>query len=352
MKRLRIGLPPLDQLSAESLVRFAWLERGVVVEEGSQSLAQLGKSRQAADCFLHPRDSLLTSLELPPLPAAKTAAAVACAAQALILGPVEQMQVAHGPRESDGRVQVAWVPTAGLERLAQLPLKLRGLYPAPYALPVGAAALDEGYLLTRESLQQGAVHPLGVQALEVPLVEAAQRWSGPVPAWGLHGRFNPPSTGGWGRALACVALAVAIWTLGLNLYAARQVEDGQRLKALMSQQVRQAFPELPVVLNPLQQARQQLAARQSGAADDPGQRFTRLLQLAGSHLPFMVGSVDNVSYEQGRLHVELLADSRNPTAEGEWQAALAQAGFAASRDEHGWTIAPAPAAEKPGAADE
>lgn len=352
MKRLRIGLPPLDQLSAESLVRFAWLERGVVVEEGSQSLAQLGKSRQAADCFLHPRDSLLTSLELPPLPAAKTAAAVACAAQALILGPVEQMQVAHGPRESDGRVQVAWVPKAGLERLAQLPLKLRGLYPAPYALPVGAAALDEGYLLTRESLQQGAVHPLGVQALEVSLVEAGQRWSGPVPAWGLHGRLNPPSTGGWGRALACVALAVAIWTLGLNLYAARQVEEGQRLKALMSQQVRQAFPELPVVLNPLQQARQQLAARQSGAADDPGQRFTRLLQLAGSHLPFMVGSVDNVSYEQGRLHVELLADSRNPTAEGEWQAALAQAGFAASRDEHGWTIAPAPAAEKPGAADE
>lgn len=352
MKRLRIGLPPLDQLSAESLVRFAWLERGVVVEEGSQSLAQLGKSRQAADCFLHPRDSLLTSLELPPLPAAKTAAAVACAAQALILGPVEQMQVAHGPRESDGRVQVAWVPKAGLERLAQLPLKLRGLYPAPYALPVGAAALDAGYLLTRESLQQGAVHPLGVQALEVPLVEAAQRWSGPVPAWGLHGRLNPPSTGGWGRALACVALAVAIWTLGLNLYAARQVEEGQRLKALMSQQVRQAFPELPVVLNPLQQARQQLAARQSGAADDPGQRFTRLLQLAGSHLPFMVGSVDSVSYEQGRLHVELLADSRNPTAEGEWQAALAQAGFAASRDEHGWTIAPAPAAEKPGAADE
>ena len=352
MKRLRIGLPPLDQLSAESLVRFAWLERGVVVEEGSQSLAQLGKSRQAADCFLHPRDSLLTSLELPPLPAAKTAAAVACAAQALILGPVEQMQVAHGPRESDGRVQVAWVPKAGLERLAQLPLKLRGLYPAPYALPVGAAALDEGYLLTRESLQQGAVHPLGVQALEVSLVEAGQRWSGPVPAWGLHGRLNPPSTGGWGRPLACVALAVAIWTLGLNLYAARQVEEGQRLKALMSQQVRQAFPELPVVLNPLQQARQQLAARQSGAADDPGQRFTRLLQLAGSHLPFMVGSVDNVSYEQGRLHVELLADSRNPTAEGEWQAALAQAGFAASRDEHGWTIAPAPAAEKPGAADE
>ena len=356
MKRLRIGLPPLDQLTAQSQVKFVWLDRGGVIEEGYESLAQLGKTRQAVDCFLHPKDSLLTGLELPPLPSAKTAAAVACAAQALILGPVEQMQVAHGPRESDGRVQVGWVPKARLEQLglvlAQVQLKLRGLYPAPYALPVGAAALDEGYLLTRDSVQQAAVHPLGLQALDVPLVDAAQRWSGAVPAWGLHGRLSQPSTAGWGRALACVALASAIWTLGLNLYAARQVHEGQRLKALMSQQVRQAFPELPVVLNPLQQARQQLAARQTGAAADPGQRFTSLLQLAGSNLPFMVGSVDTLTFEQGRLHVALLADSRNPAAEGEWQAALAQAGFTASRDANGWTLGPAPAAEKPGGDDE
>jgi general secretion pathway protein L len=77
MKRLRIALPPLDQVRAESQVKFAWLERGVVVAEGQESLAQLGKRRQAVDCFLHPRDSLLTSLELPPLAAAKTQAAVA-----------------------------------------------------------------------------------------------------------------------------------------------------------------------------------------------------------------------------------------------------------------------------------
>lgn len=356
MKRLRIGLPPLAELSLDSPVTFAWLERGVVVDEGHASLAQLGKQRQAVECFLHPRDSLLTSLELPPLPAARTAAAVACAAQALILGAVDQMQVAHGPRESDGRVQVGWVSKAGLEQLgqvlAQAHLKLRGLYPAPHALPVGAAALHDGYLLTRDSLQQGAVHPLGLQALDMPLVDAAQRWSGPVPAWGLQARFSQAASGGWGRALGCVALAVAIWTLGLNLYAARQVDEGLRLKALMSQQVRQAFPQLPVVLNPLQQARQQLAARQSGVAADPGQRFTSLLQLAGSNLLFMVGSVDSLSFEQGRLHLALLADSRNPAAVGDWQAALAQAGFAAERDERGWSIGPAQAAEKPEAGDE
>lgn len=356
MKRLRIGLPPLDQLSVDSRVTFAWLERGVVVDEGFASLAQLVKHRQALDAFLHPRDSLLTSLELPPLPGAKTAAAVACAAQALILGPVEQMHVAHGPRESDGRVQVGWVPKAGLERLAQVfaqvPLKLRGLYPAPYALPVGAAALHDGYLLTRDSLQQGAVHPLGLQALDVPLVEMTRRWSGPVPGWGLHARLGQAPSGGWGRALACVALAAAIWTTGLNLYAARQADEGQRLKALMSQQVRQAFPEVPVVLNPLQQARQQLAARQSGAAAGTGQRFGSLLQLAGSHLPFMVGSVDSLTFEQGRLQLTLLADTRQPAAGGDWQAALAQAGVAAEHDGHTWHIGPAQVAEKAQASDE
>ncbi len=356
MKRLRIGLPPLDQLSVDSRVTFAWLERGVVVEEGFASLAQLGKHRQALDVFLHPRDSLLTRLELPPLPSAKTAAAVACAAQALILGPVDSMHVAHGPRESDGHVHVGWVPKAGLERLAlvlaQVPLKLRGLYPAPYALPVGAAALHDGYLLTRDSLQQGAVHPLGLQVLDAPLVEMTQRWSGPVPGWGLHARLGQAPSGGWGRALACVALATAIWTIGLNLYAARQADEGQWLKAWMSQQVRQAFPDVPVVLNPLQQARQQLAARQSSAALGNGQRFSSLLQLAGSHLPFMVGSVDSLTFEQGRLQVALLADTRSPTAAGDWQAALAQAGIAAERDGHHWRIGPAQVAEQAQAGDE
>ena len=356
MKRLRIGLPPLDQLDAQSQVTFAWLDRGVVVAEGQQPLAQVGRKNQAVECFLHPRDSLLTGLQVPPLPAAKTAAAVACAAQALILGPLEQLHVAHGPRDSDGRVQLAWAPRAGLQRLgqvlAQAQLTLRGLYPAPYALPVGAAALDEGYLLTRHSLQQGAVHPLGQQVLDVALVDAAQRWSGVVPAWGLHGRLARPASGGWGRALACVALATATWALGLNLYAARQADEGQRLKALMSQQVRQVFPELPVILNPLQQARQQLAARQTGGAAGAGQRFTQLLQSAGSSLPFLPGSVDSLTFEEGRLHLRLLADSRNPAMASEWQAALAQAGFAATRDDQGWSIGPVPDADKPQAGEE
>lgn len=354
MKRLRIALPPLDELNAQSPVQFAWLDRaGQVSQQGEGSLAQLANNQ--AECFLHPRDSLLTSLELPQLPCAKVDDAVTCAAQALILGPVELMHVAHGPRESSGVVQVGWLPKSSLEHLgrvtSQLKIKVRGLYPAPYMLPVSeqpGAAFSDGHLLLRHSVQQGAVHPLGKQALDdllatgvdVQQVTGDARWSGGLPGWGLHGRLQQAATGGWGRALACTALAVVIWTLGLNLYAARQVDEGQRLKAQMSQQVRQAFPELPVILNPLQQARQQLAARRSGAAAEPGQRFTGLLALAGSSLPSMVGSVESLTYEQGRLRVSLLPDTRSPALASDGQALLAQAGFSASRDDQGWTVGP------------
>ncbi|MDP9030524.1 MAG: type II secretion system protein GspL, partial [Pseudomonadota bacterium] len=35
MKRLRIGLPPLDELTTESQVQFAWLDRaGQVSQQG------------------------------------------------------------------------------------------------------------------------------------------------------------------------------------------------------------------------------------------------------------------------------------------------------------------------------
>ena len=74
------------------------------------------------------------------------------------------------------------------------------------------------------------------------------------------------------RLLVAAALALAVWVVGLNLYATREATQGQRLKAQMSQRVKQAFPELPVILNPLQQARQQIAARQSGTPAKAGRR--------------------------------------------------------------------------------
>ncbi len=61
--------------------------RGAVQERIEVSLAELARRRQGLPValFLHPRDCRLVSLELPALPAAKLAAAVNCAAEALVL---------------------------------------------------------------------------------------------------------------------------------------------------------------------------------------------------------------------------------------------------------------------------
>lgn len=129
--------------------------------------------------------------------------------------------------------------------------------------------------------------------------------------------------------------------IGLNLYAAREALQGQQLKAQMTQRVKQAFPELPVILNPLQQARQQLTARQQGTADDPAQGFNRLVLQAGSSMPFMMGSVQRLVFADGALQLSLLAEASRSDNDKGWQGALAQAGISVSATDDGWVLRPA-----------
>ncbi|MBV4485156.1 type II secretion system protein GspL [Pseudomonas sp. SWRI153] len=355
MSQLRVALPPLAELELHSEVSCAWLDRqGQVSLEERLTLSQLGQRPKQPSllCFLHPADSLLASLDLPPLPASKIVAAVQCAAQALMLGDSALMHIGHSPRDASGRVQIAWVSRQHLQRLAavlkQSGLSLSGLYPAPYSLPVSSdvvVCVRDGHLLKRESLQHAQVEPLLGDDVEQASFEpeATQRWTGPLPGWGLHGGLQ--QTGGeqrgWGRAAGCVAVAVAVWVIGLNLYAAREARQGQQLKAQMSQRVKQAFPELPVILNPLQQARQQLEQRQKGAVDDPAQNFNRLVLQAGTGMPFMAGSVERLTYRDGALQLALLSDARRGGNDKDLQSTLAQAGISVSADDEGWTLRPA-----------
>lgn len=369
---VRIALPPLESLTADTELEFACLDSdGRVSQAGVSTLALLGQTAQSqsVECFLHPTDSLFTHVQLPPLSAAKTKAAVSCAAQALILGRIEQMYVAHSPGDADGQVFISWLPTSLLQRfgvvLSQQRLKLRGLYPAPYGLPVPppghiSACLLEGHLLLRHSLEQGVVEPQVQHRLDAlaasgnrlvwfgddapaALLEAQpaqQKWAAVLPAWGLHGGVGQASApqAGWGKTLACCALAIGVWLLGLNLYAARQASEGQQLKLHMSQRVKQAFPELPVVLNPLQQARQQLSARQNPASSDATQRFAGLVLQAANAMPFMVGNVQALVFEDAELHLSLPADARQNTADAAWQTNLEKAGIVVHATPTGWRL--------------
>ncbi|UQS14805.1 type II secretion system protein GspL [Pseudomonas sp. HS6] len=367
MNHVRVNLPPLAELDLDSELDCAWLDRhGKITREDRQLLRKLPK--QPLVCFLHPTDSLLASINLPPLTTSKTAAAVQCAAQALMLSDISSMHVAHGPRDASGQVQLAWLPRRDLQYLGQLlhqvGLNLKGLYPAAYSLPVmsgGVGRLYGDHLLLRQGPDSAQVQPLideawlmeialpahwigegGPDAVQSTLADS-QRWSGPLPGWGLHAGIQQPGTEprGWGRALGLGALALAVWVIGLNLYAAREAGAGQQIKAQMAQRVKQAFPELPVILNPLQQARQQIAARQQGAADAPGQDFTWLVLQAGSGMPSMAGTVQRLAFVDEELRLSLLPEARRSGNDKDWQGTLAQAGISVTSDDDGWILRPA-----------
>lgn len=368
---LRIALPPLAGLRPEAEVEHAWLDRqGNLDNQGNASLAELGRQARgkAVELVLHPDDSLLASLELPPLPASRLGDAVRCAADGLVLGGCDGLQLVHGPRQADGRVQLAWLERERLQRLLhclrQCALEPRGLYGAPFFLTAdtgsACAQLRDGQLLVREGAQSGWVHPLPDDCLPrlletavapnwpgaVPeglpgeAVAASRRWTGPVPACNLLQGLEGPAQGPrrWGRALACCALATAVWTLGLNLHATQMAHQGLALKQQMSQRVKQVFPQLPVVLNPLQQARQQRDARRAGGTDDGPGRLAAMVQQAVGAMPFALGAIESLDYDGETLRLVPRAGARKPPADPAWQASLAQAGLQVVVGADGWSL--------------
>jgi general secretion pathway protein L len=114
----------------------------------------------------------------------------------------------------------------------------------------------------------------------------------------------------------------------------------------MSQRVKQAFPQLPVILNPLQQARQQIAARQSGSLAEPGQRFASLVRQAGSAMPFMSGNVQELVFENAELRLKLVAEAQKVAAGDDWKMPLVQAGIEVAAIDQGWTLRVAPAGQE------
>lgn len=80
MTRLRIALPPLDGLTSHSELAFAQLDRNGSIRHIASSTPwnAWGKPSRltASSVSFHPTDSILTGIDLPPLSAARTAAAV------------------------------------------------------------------------------------------------------------------------------------------------------------------------------------------------------------------------------------------------------------------------------------
>ncbi|MBF3348077.1 type II secretion system protein, partial [Pseudomonas aeruginosa] len=127
--------------------------------------------------------------------------------------------------------------------------------------------------------------------------------------WGLALKAPATSAGNgtWKMPLVCAALALLVWVAGLNLYAGQLAGQGQSLQRQSSQRVQQAFPELPVVLDPLRQARERRDAYLAGKADgDAVPGLAALLHGAGEAMPFLTGRLQRLDYHAGELDLELL----------------------------------------------
>lgn len=131
----------------------------------------------------------------------------------------------------------------------------------------------------------------------VPLAQVRQRWHSFT---GLAARLRPAA---WilGAALALHAIALVMdWTT--------LASEQRALRQQMESRFRAVFPDAVAVADPALQMRRKLAeARQAAGQTDSSDFLPMIEQVAQALKPLPVGVVRVVSYESGRLTVELSA---------------------------------------------
>ncbi|HVR82641.1 MAG TPA: type II secretion system protein GspL [Luteimonas sp.] len=131
----------------------------------------------------------------------------------------------------------------------------------------------------------------------ISLAQERQRWR---PFTGAAARLRPA---GWilGAALAIHAAALVIdWTSLAN--------EQRALRQQMESRFRAVFPDAVAVVDPALQMRRKLAeARHAGGQSDSGDFLPMIAQVAAAVKELPAGAVRAVSYESGRMTLELSA---------------------------------------------
>ncbi|WP_411881446.1 type II secretion system protein GspL [Polaromonas sp. YR568] len=347
---LRLMLPAARHL-ATSPVRCAWrTPQGGWQGATFQSLASAAANCQPRriEACPHPADVSMAEIELPPLPAGRMRAAVLGAVELMALAAPKKLAVGFGPRSTGGTVPVAWMNadalSACLRELREHGLAAQAVFPPPAFLPgpedasspehTASAMLIDGWALVRTGVATGILHPVPMGSMNPVQAEARLRpllpeslplrwltfgeegeagqsqapapWSGTGWSWTLpmgkspaHGMDHP-----WLRpAIGWAAATAAVCLLGLNLHASRVAAQGQALTRQMAAQVKAAFPEVSVVLNPLQQARQLRDARKAGGVIVESADFAALVRASAGLLPRAQGQVQRLDFRDGQLHI-------------------------------------------------
>ncbi|WP_164263471.1 type II secretion system protein GspL [Stenotrophomonas maltophilia] len=375
--QLRVRLPPLAHLRADSAVDWAQLHKDEVVAHGRDTLAALGlrHPRATVHACLDPNDLILLELQLPPLSGRRLQAALQGEVEAMLLDDLQDVALAHGPQAADGTVPVAWLGQQAIAQVQQLlascALQLQALYPTPLLLPWqrGHATLQVSgeHLLVRSGRDRGLVQWYGgrdasavMQALATRLQQAGVRavqwidsvppaWPdslpasavapeqqacGPLPGWSLPlpgaGRQAPRLA--IGLALAAVLLAA----LGLQWQVSRWRIEGEALQQGMARQFSARFPEVTDVVDPVLQARRALAVP---PPTPPLPALQRQIASTLHAVPELAGQVHSLHYQPGQVYLELDADAQaladDPQRLERWQQAMQAQGLQLARDAGG-----------------
>jgi len=192
------------------------------------------------------------------------------------------------------------------------------------------------------------------EAADVVLPEAACGVMAEIP-WSIPAAAAASQAGasGWRRAAWLGAAAAAVWMAGLALHAGRLEQAAQAAREQLAQRVRDVFPAVGAVVDPVGQARRLLAARQAGAGDDWAE-LGFLLRAAREHMAFAAGEMQAWRYEAGALELDMPSSARPKAAEaGEgakaaaapaWIQAARQAGVEVQATDAGWRLRRAPQA--------
>ncbi len=359
---MRLWLPPMTELRSDSRIEFEVLDaKRQVRNRGEAAISLLPKG---ADCelVLDAVDVVLLDVELPNLSGPRLAKALPALVEEKLVADVERCHVVAA-RTGAGRTAVVAVVDRALLRRALDLFERAGqrvvqATPQSLALPVRPGGWYLRWQEFRGCVRTGTYSGIGLESREVPPLELRLllsqslqrpevlevRGSVDLTAWSdalgvpvqaarsggeappvivdlLQGEFSQ-SIVRWQAWRSCMFLAaVLVLALlgGLNLDAMRLRAEERAIKEAMVDVLRQSFPEVTVVLDPVAQMRQRTADLRAAA----GTEHSEFLRIS-TELGELVGAdaVESLEYRAGGFSVvfrnQVLSNERLRTQLTEW----------------------------------
>lgn len=292
-KKLRIALPSCVDLTPETVCAFALLSRnGALLRKGELPLRLIAASLSVKSAYLilPPNESTVVNITLPPVKARQMNAAVISSIEPMALTDIADLCIAYGRRGPGGNLVVAWAERNSIisiwNLLVSVGLHVSGIVPH---------ALLEN-----------------TDSQSVPPVDSL--WLSRLPDLSFDSDELRPGSqlGRWLPSLYWAIAAALLWLLGLQIYAIQMRNEAQFLQRSIERSVQEHFPQIPVVIAPVKQARDALEDMRLAQGMAKGNDFITLALDSAASLDFLVGNVKELHYENGILTLKFLENFSLP----------------------------------------